>query len=185
MNFLKNKIKHLTQSYQPRVFSGGITLVETIIYAVILFAVLLVIVSTIISITGSHQRALVNRLVESSASSAMEKMVREIKLAKSIDTGNSLIGTDPGKLALIGLNNDGTAYSLVFDVVDGVLRVTKDGGLPGNLTPSSVSVTSLIFIRVMGSNSEGVRIIFEVTGSYGHETRSIELTNFMVMRGLY
>ena len=125
-----------------------------------------------------------NRLVESSAASAMEKMMREIKSAEAINPGLSSLGTNPGVLALSGIN-EGEVYELVFDTSGGILRVSKDGGPVGNLTSSAVTVSDLIFEHIVNENSEGVHITLELQTVYGNEVKNLRLTNFAVIRGSY
>lgn len=162
----------------------GITLIETIIYATILLLVLSAIIAMLGSLTSSHRRAMVNRLVESSGAVAMEKMMREIKSAEAVNLGLSSLGTNPGVLALSGIEG-GVAYSIVFDTSLGILRISKDGEPAGNLTSSAVTVTDLVFEHIVNDNSEGVHITLELEAVYGNEIKSLRLTNFAVIRGSY
>ncbi|MEK7642331.1 MAG: hypothetical protein AAB392_00845 [Patescibacteria group bacterium] len=164
--------------------NSGITLIETIIYSVILLLVLFAITTTLGSLTSSHREALVNRLVQSSGSVAMEKMMREIRSAEAVNLGSSSLGVSPGALSLTGINEQ-TPYSVSFNLGGGILQVTKDGGSPGNLTSSATTITELIFERLTNSNSEGVRVTLEIQATVGNKTKTLELTDFAVLRGSY
>lgn len=173
--FLKTKLRSK---------QSGITLIETIIYAIILLLVLLVIIAVLGALTGSHRRAMVNRLVESSGAVAMEKIGREIRSAEAVNVGSSALGVNLGTLALSGLNA-GTPYEVIFNTAGGILQVSKDGGPAGNLTSSAVTVTKLLFERITNANSEGVRITLELEAQYGNEIKTLRLNNFIVLRGSY
>jgi len=164
--------------------SKGISLVETIIYATVLTLLLFVVAMISISLVKSHRRVSLNRELESNAAFAMERMVREVRLADSVNDGLSVFNSSPGTLTLQGVDG-GTAYTVKFDVDNGQVRLTKDAGTPGFLTSDQVVVTDLIFQKASNVNSEVVKIILELEGSRGDDTKRIKVNGFAVLRGSY
>ncbi len=155
----------------------GITLIETIIYMVLLTLVMGVIVQMLVAMGGVYRNIKLTREIESSGTIAMESMLREIRNASNVVTSGSTLEESPGKLIIAGTDESFNPYNMTFDTAGGAIRVSKDGDAPAALTSSSVAVNYLLFNRVSTSTSEGVRIELEISGKrfYG----------FTVLRGSY
>lgn len=162
----------------------GITLVEVLIYGIILVIVVGVIVQSLIGLLGLYRNAMQNRLVESSAAEALEKIDKEIRKAGEVNEGLSSFDNSPGTLTLQGIEN-GEVYLISFSVSDGILQMTKNSGMPVQITPSSVSVTGLLFKHLTTENSEGVKVFVEIQNNNGKNTKNFSLDNFVILRGSY
>lgn len=162
----------------------GAGIVEIIIYISILVVVTFFVIQSVLWLTESHRQVSLNRDVEYSAGGAMETMLKEVREASSINSGASSFGSNPGTLFLNGVRN-GVGYSVSFSVVDGVIYVSRDGSTPQAITSSSVSVSNLIFRTAQNTNSDGVKIEIEVSGSRGNYSKSVAFENFAVLRGSY
>ena len=162
----------------------GFTLVETLLYVSILVIVVVIVIQIIFGVLRIHRRIAVSQALESSGAIAMDRMIREIRLATVIDDGASSLSVNPGVLSLTGIE-DNEPYTVAFNVLNGVVRITKDGGTPGNLTSSKVQVTDLLFQKVDTTNSEGVRITLSLQARNGTEQKTITLYGFAVVRGSY
>ncbi len=165
--------------------SGGVTLIEMILYVVLLTFVMAVIVQMLVSISGVYRNIKITRELESSGTIAMEQMLREIRNASSVEVTDSVLGIHPGTIAVWGIDENHISYEMIFDTASGVLQVSKDGGAPVALTSSPVSATYLLFTHLTSPNSEGVRIELEMSGTAGATVKSERFYGFAVLRGSY
>ncbi len=165
---------------------SGITILETLIYAIILTVLVGIVVQALISLINLHRTTSASRLVESSTVVSMERIIREIKGAKSVDISNSVFDSNPGILVLNGIDENDANYSLTFALQNGVLQMTKNpGGEVFNLTPSSVNALTATFNHVVNSNSEGVRVFIQIENISGPKIESFSLKSFAILRGSY
>lgn len=163
----------------------GFTLIETLLYMVLLALVMSVIVQILISIGGIYRNIKLTRELESSSTIAMENMLREIRNASSVVINDSVLGVNPGVLTIVGVDEDLNPYLITYRVSSGVIEVSKDGGAPEAITSSSGSVSYLSFTRVVNDNSEGVRIELEMSGILNSVSKSERFYGFSVLRGSY
>ncbi|MDP3996122.1 MAG: hypothetical protein Q8P86_00295 [bacterium] len=191
--FLKRLIKNAT-SFSPEksgrtsralTFKRGIGLVEGIIYIAVLAILLGVVVSMLASILQSYRVVKLVRIIEQSASSSMERMVREIRDAKSIDGANSILGSHPGKLVILTTDETGGDQTVEFFIQDNVLRLKEDGVDKGPLTVASASVTNLIFREVDTGISKGVKIEMTVHASQGDRVRTDNFYGTAILKESY
>ncbi len=163
----------------------GITLVETILYMVLLTLVMSVIVQMLIAIGGIYRSIKLTRELESSGTIAMESMLREIRNASSVVVNESVLEVDPGVLTIAGIDEDLDPYSITFNISAGAIQISKNGGAPAALTSSSGVASYLLFTRVTNANSEGVKIELEMSGTSGPTSKSEWFYGFAVLRGSY
>ena len=163
----------------------GVSLVEMILYVVLLVIVMSVIVQSLVAVGRVYRSIMLTRELESSGTIAMEQMLREIRNASSLVLGESVIGTSPGAIAVSGVDESLNPYETKFDLVSGVLQISKNSETPASITSSPVSVSYLLFTRVATSTSEGVRIELEVSGTAGSISKSERFYGFTVLRGSY
>jgi hypothetical protein len=115
----------------------------------------------------------------------MERISREIRQSKSVDVVNSTLGSSPGVLQLNSTDSAGTSMIMKFSVLSGALNIYKDNVLIGNLLGQKVSVTSLIFRRVITTNGEAVKIELTLQITSGNVTRSENFYDTIILRGSY
>jgi type II secretory pathway pseudopilin PulG len=163
----------------------GITIVETVIYTAILTIVLTLIVQVMFSIVRTHRVVRLKQSIESSATLSMERMLREIRNATSVDVGGSTFGSSPGRLTLDGTDANGLPYTITFDLSGGTIRISSNGSAPGNLSLPGVTADSLIFRNMNNSISSGVKVELSLSGSTGAESRTLDLFGFAVLRNSY
>ena len=178
---IKNKIRLLNKAKR----SKGTTLVETILYVVLLVFVMSVIVQMLVSIGGVYRNIKITRELESSGTIAMEQMLREIRGASSVKISDSTFGTSPGNITLSGFDESQNPYEIAFSVVSGVLKVSKNGASPVALTSFPASVSSLLFTHVATSTYEGVQVKLEVFGTAGSISKTAQFQGFTTLRGTY
>lgn len=165
--------------------SRGITLIETILYIILLMIVTSVIVEMLIAIGGVYKNIKVTRELESSGTIVMESMLREIRNAAKVEIGSSILDTSPGVITLSGIDKDLNPYTVSFRVSSGAVVISRNGGPASALTSSSGQINWLVFTRVSSANSEGVRIELKLVGSTGKGTRSESFYGFTTLRGSY
>jgi len=164
---------------------AGITVIETLICVGILVIALTIIVQMMFSIVKTHRLVKLKQSLEASGTISMERMLRDIRSARSIDMVNSTLNSSPGKLVLSGRDIDGNNYTLEFSVAGGTLKLAKNGGAAGPLTIPGITVNSLVFRNLSNSVSDGVKIELSLSGSNGGVTKSLDLFGFAVLRNSY
>jgi hypothetical protein len=163
----------------------GITIMETILYMVILTFVMSIIVQMLISISGMYRTMKVTRELESSGTIAMERILREIRNASAVVVGESDFGTNPGELTISGTDESLNLYKIKFDVSSGILQITKDSEEPVALTSSSGVVSYLLFTHLATSTSEAIKVELEMSGNSGSVPKSEKFYGFAILRGSY
>ena len=100
----------------------GYLLIEMVIYVSLLTIIFIVAINMLLSFSQSYRTLSALRLAEHSAVDSLERISRDIRLASSVDSGNSTLGTSPGVLTLIATSN-GVSTTTKFYVQNGVLKV--------------------------------------------------------------
>ncbi|MDB5259160.1 MAG: hypothetical protein JWO73_368 [Candidatus Taylorbacteria bacterium] len=158
---------------------AGFTLIEALVYISLLVVIMLLMVNTLLSFNDSYRKLGALRIAEHAGTDAMERMVRDIRAAASIDTANSTLGSTPGVLAL---TNTGTTTK--FYIQSGILKVDVNGAYSGPLTVSGASVTSLTFTQLTSSSTSAVKIDLTVTGTSGSVTKTKQYHSTVIMKGI-
>jgi hypothetical protein len=163
----------------------GFTAVEALVYSFILLLVLFFIVRTVITVNQTHRQVNLTQEVESSATLAMERILREARNATSITIAQSTLGSSPGRLTLAGTDQTGVDYTIAFYLSEGRVWIAKNTEPPGALTKQGLTVTSLIFRRLVNSESEAVRAELSISGASGGVTKALDLQGSAVLRNSY
>lgn len=163
----------------------GITLIETILYMIILTFVMGIIVQMLVTIGTIYKDIKITRELESSGTIAMERMLKEIRNASSVTTNESVLETSPGRLTISGIDENSQPYKVSFDILDNIIRISKNNETPVALTSSSGAVSYLVFHKVTNDNSEGVRVELEMSGTSGTNQKTERFYGFGVLRGSY
>jgi type II secretory pathway pseudopilin PulG len=136
----------------------GYSLVESVIYIGILAAMMGVVFHMLVGIAHSREKVNAAQRVTASAITSLDRLTRELKSARRINTASSTLGVHPGKLVLESNFDDGTARVVEFSLVSGVLYLKENGIDQGPLTQNNARVTTLIFTRSSISTNESVRV---------------------------
>lgn len=163
----------------------GTSLVEMVLYIVLLTLVTGIIIQMLVAVGGVYRNIKLTRELESSGTIAMERMLREIRNASGVDVGSSSIGTSPGVLAISGVDESSNSYNIKFNISSGVLQISKNSETPVALTSSPTTISYLLFNHITNTNSEGVRIELEVFGTVGSVSKTEKFYGFAVLRGSY
>lgn len=132
----------------------GASLLEMVLYVGIFAVLTLLTVNTVLALTRAVGEIRGTRNIIRDADGAIERMIREIRAAESVDAAASVLGSHPGKLVLTG-----TSSTITFSLLGGEqLFLKKDVQPAASLTSSSTHITNLVFMRMVASSSEAIRI---------------------------
>ncbi|MCX6731799.1 MAG: hypothetical protein NTX55_02305 [Candidatus Parcubacteria bacterium] len=149
---------------------NGFTLIETILYSAIIAVASIYIIGSILTLTKIFGDIRLRNSINVSARTAIERMVREIRSAESINPA-SVFDSHPGYLKLNTLDGSGNPSSIEF-FLDGTSLMVREGtSQPENLTNSNVSVSNLIFRQIsVAVDSRAVRIEMEISSEKFYDT---------------
>ena len=126
-------------------YCRGFTIIEMLAYIAVLSIILVLIVISLTSLITSENRVNIEKNIETSASTVLERMTRDIRNAKSIDTAGSTLGTNPGVLSLNTTDVEGNPKMEAFYLDNNILKISENSTEAGVLTFSSSRVTELVF----------------------------------------
>lgn len=128
----------------------GFTLIETLIYGLLVSGMILISVLFSLSVSEGNQRARAYQEVQQNARMAMDRMIQEIRAANNLDAAGSAFGTSSGVLSLI--HDDASKSPTIFDVSGEVLRIRQGAGAIIPLTSDLAKVTNLTFTNLSVTN---------------------------------
>lgn len=143
----------------------GFTLVEAIIYTALFVAVSVVVVNLAINTGNAFTRARVSRAVHEEGTAALERMVREIRLAETVNGAASVMDANPGTLVLntVVSPTDPTPITRRFYLA-GTMLMMQEGSASAVPLSAGARVTNLVFRdagRMVQSNA-----LYFVRGSF-------------------
>ncbi|MEW5908094.1 MAG: prepilin-type N-terminal cleavage/methylation domain-containing protein [Patescibacteria group bacterium] len=137
------------------------TLIEFLIYIGIVGIILIVTGTIALNIFFGKAKLVAMEEVSQNARMAMEKIGERIRNAQSINSPP--MGTSASSLSL--LMADSQQNPTVFDLSNGILRMTENGGSAISLTSDEVIVTTLQFSNISYPNIPGTMRI-QITMKY-------------------
>lgn len=141
----------------------GIGLVEALVYVAIVALLTVMVVNTALIMNTTSAKARLKRNILNEAGIAIERIVREIRLADGVVVSGSVFATSPGTLkinTIIDANNS-TPITKEFYLADGKLMM-KEGANPAAALTERVEITRLVFHHIIaGQISEAV--VLEMT----------------------
>lgn len=168
-----------------RKFKSGSSLLETLIYAAIFAVVVILVVNSLLAMSKSYGSIRAAQSVNFSASAAMERMVREIRFAESIDDAGSVFGSSPGRLKL-NTGEIGLPAMIQFFADNGAAAVVEEVSTPEYLTSSSTELVFLRFDKIsVSTSSQAVRIRMTLRSLGGKIQRTENFYNTATLRGSY
>src|SRR3989344_2342877 len=78
----------------------GVSLLETLIYVTLVVFLMTAVLTTFLQLSDVYQKSRSKRLANQNGLAAIERLVREIRLAQGVDDGASVFGVHPGQLTL-------------------------------------------------------------------------------------
>ena len=158
----------------------GFSLIEMIVYVSILSVVFVIVVNTLLIVSRSYSSIKVSLDINNSATVSMERMIREIRKARSIDLIQSTLNSHPGRLVLNTIDEEGLPLVVDFYLGNDTLKLKEGGVFSGDLT-DGVNVTNLVFRRISNGTSEAIKIEMELS----NEDKNKVFYNTIVLTGSY
>lgn len=164
----------------------GTSLIETLIYSAILGVVAVFTTSSLLVTMKSYSSVKLSRDINFSASTAIERMTNEIRLANSIDNAGSVFAISPGKLKVNTTDAFGAPTTIEFFLSGFGVFVKEGTNSPEALTASSTEILSLVFDKInSASTSSAVKISLTVKAKNGNLDRTEKFYNTAILRGSY
>lgn len=160
---------------------NGYSLVEILIYLAIFTAVSILVINSFLIILSSSNQTNMNRKILESGTYSMERISREIRQATSIDTVNSTASI----LVLNSHGSNGSAVVVKFSNENGTLKIYQNNISAGNLLGNHLSLTNLIFRRIVTTQGEAVKIEMSLTYSDGKNTKTENFYDTIILRAIY
>jgi|SRR3989338_516846 len=162
----------------------GFSLVEAIIYIGLLVLILVAVINMMLLMSRSYNFLKASRHMQISAITALDRMVREIRNAQSIDIGQSAFGTDVGVLTLNTTTVAGVSQTIQF-YLDGAVRLKLDGVDIGPMTLPDVTVMGLTFRQITTGISQAVKIELSLLTGVLPSTRLSNFYGTAILRDSY
>jgi len=153
---------------QYKGITNGFSLVEMIIYILILVSLLVVIMNITVSIVRSQRAVKASRNVENSAMISLERITREVRQMNDVSSTLSVFDTNPGTLVLNSTDIGGNPRTVEFYVASSTIFMKENGVVSGALSQSDAVITNLIFRHFSNASVDGIRI--EMTIESGTST---------------
>ena len=166
--------------------SRGFSLLETLIYVAIMGFFFAVVVANVVVITRSHRGLAATRELEQSASVALDRLVREIRAAATVNNAQSTFGSHPGVLSIeVRDENTETYDTIEFSVSDDRLILSHNGTSQGSLTSEAVRVTNLVFQSITTASSTAIKIEMELQSSTTDSIKTETFYHTAILRESY
>jgi type II secretory pathway pseudopilin PulG len=183
----KNKIKKDGMMWAPNKSMRGFSLVEMIVYIAFVSIFSGLVVEGLLTSMRIFADFQLTREVNSTATTAMERMVREIRTANDVDIANSVLGTNPGRLTLKTLDSNGLATTTEFFVDAASERIKiKEGGVDaGFLSSQKVATDILIFDVITNARTKAVTIRLQLSAVHLPQEKIKTFYSTATLRGSY
>ncbi|MBI1998944.1 MAG: prepilin-type N-terminal cleavage/methylation domain-containing protein [Parcubacteria group bacterium] len=181
MNNLSPKTYHLKPS-------DGFTLLEAIVYIAILSLMFVVITHTAIVATAAFGKSRVKSALAAEGFVAMDRILREIRLAHGIDGEASVFGAHPGVLKLKTRVSaaDATETTRTFALSSGRLYIEEASGETAPLSGGGIEISELTFVLIGTPDSpRAVRVMLVGESAYKALRDTRKFYGTAVLRGRY
>lgn len=142
----------------------GVSLLETLLYVAIVALLTVIVVNTAAVMITASGKARLKRNILGEAGVAVERMVREIRLADSVIVSESVLGAHPGVLkmnSIVGVNDDTPITRELY--LSGSTLMMKEGGADPRALTEKVAVTNLVFHHIITSATTSEAVVLELT----------------------
>jgi Tfp pilus assembly protein FimT len=163
----------------------GVSIVEMLVYVALLTSVTTLVVNGLVTMSRSYTDVRLSKNITTSATTALSRMVYEIRQAQSVDATQSTFATSPGQLTLNTTPASGVPTTVKFYVQNSILRVMTGGIDEGPITLSGVTVSNLTFTRVQNSISQAIKIGLTLQTTIGSKTKTETFYTTAVLRNIY
>lgn len=161
-------------------YTKGFSLIEMIVYVSILSVIFVIVVNTLLIVSRSYSSIKISLDINNSATVSVERMIREIRKANSVNLAQSTLDSNPGRLVLNTTDDAGLPLIVDFYLEDDTLKLKEGGVFSGDLT-DGVDVTNLVFRSISNGTSEAIKIEMELSNG----SKNKIFYNTAVLRGSY
>jgi len=155
---------------------GGLSLVEVVLYSVLVVILLVVIVNVLLVVMKSYRQISSAKSVQSAAITSVERLGQEIRRAKTVASASA------GSLILNTTDSGGSNETMEFRLSGGQIYLYEAGNNLGALTPASATITNLLFQPVTAGNNSAVRITETVESGSGESHRTATFYSTVELR---
>ncbi|PIQ66715.1 MAG: hypothetical protein COV07_00950 [Candidatus Vogelbacteria bacterium CG10_big_fil_rev_8_21_14_0_10_45_14] len=170
---------------KPNIRKKGFSLPEMLVYVAILSLLLIVIVSLLSGIASSQKRFRASKNIENAAIFGFDRIIREVRGAKSIETLGSSFGVNPGVLIVNTTDQIGSPKTVKFNQSSSNLEIWENGVLQGPITPKDARVTNLVFRNIATGNSQAVRVEMTIESGEGDAYKSENFYSTAILKDSY
>lgn len=163
----------------------GFSLVEMLLYIVILSFALLAVMQTLIIVTRSYGALRSAQRVEQEAALGVERMMRTVRDGSGIDDAGSIFNAHPGILLLNSTDASGLPRTAEFSLENGHLKFKENGIAVGLLTSARTNISNLVFRKISTARSKGVKIEMTLESGTSTAVRSENFYATAVLRDSY
>ncbi|MFA6095023.1 MAG: type II secretion system protein [Candidatus Paceibacterota bacterium] len=160
--------------------AGGYSLIEMMIYVVVLSSLLTVVIFNMITMSRSYGRAVVAKNINNSAVDTIERLTREVRNATSIAS----IQVSPGGITLNTKDSSGNATTEQIYTDNGTIKLRVGGVDFGPLTLAHVQA-NVAFTQVTATTSKAVRMVSTLSNSAFGYSDTKTFYSAVVLRGAY
>lgn len=165
---------------------AGFTLIELLVYTGILILIVAVVGSTLLALSRSYGAIISEQRVDQAAQDAMDRMVREIRRASSINAAASTFNATSSVLSLNSTDTSGNAETVkLYLVGTSTIHLMLNGTDSGPLNPSGATVSALVFRSITTAESSAVKIEMTVSSGTSTSYRSRNFYETAALRGTY
>ncbi len=163
----------------------GYSLIEMIIYVSIFAVLSVVVVNSFSVVISSFVESRTNRDLLESGNTVLEKISREIRLASSVDTAGSTLGSSPGVLQLNSVDSSNNARVVKFVFENNTLNIYENNTLTGSLIGNNETITSAIFRKITTSAGTAIKVELTLKDTRGKRQRTENFYDTIILRGDY
>ncbi len=165
----------------------GFTLMEALIYVAIIALLTVVVVNTAMVMTVTSAKARLKQNILGEGGVSLERLVREIRLADSVDVSGSTFGVHPGVLKLntiIGASDE-TSTTREFYLTGNTLMM-KEGSDDAVPFTENINITRLVFYHIdTATTSKAITIEMTAEDTVRKLTESRTFYTTSVLRRSY
>lgn len=158
----------------------GFSLIEMLIYISLLAIVGVLIINSMLYLAPSYNSLKVTRDINNAAVATIERITREVRSARNVDTINSIFEESEGKIVL----NTATSTVSMY-LSNGRVYLQEGVQSPSPLTRGNIIVTGLVFEHFVGTQSEVVQLSITIEGNERTFVKNETFYTSAVLRNLY
>jgi len=138
------------------------------------------VVNAMVAFAPSYNSLKISRSINSTGIATIERVIREVRSARSIDTTRSVFDSPNGKLVISAPTSKVEMY-----LSNGRVYVKEGSAEPSPITKKDVTVTSLLFKHIDGPESETIQVNLTIEGKGRSIEKAETFRSAVVLRNLY